>query len=192
MKTVAVFLVEGFEPVEAVTVIDILNRGGVNVEVLSLTGEIIVNGSNKVSLLCDKVFAKDYLSDDNIEYAYDFDFDCVVLPGGAGTPNYLKDKSFLAGLKKFYDDGKIVCAICQAPVVLEEIGILEDKTAVCYPAFEDKIKSATIGTKNVEVDGNVITSKGVGTTIEFSLAILKILMGAEVYNDVCEKILFNN
>lgn len=189
MKKVAVFLVEGFEPIEAVTVIDILSRGGLLVSVLSLTGDIIVNGANRVSLLCDKVFDKNYFADDNVSYAYDFDFDCVVLPGGVGTDNYFVDKEFLSGLKKFYDDGKFVCAICAAPTVLNEIGVLDDKVAVCYPELEDKLNRAIIGQKNVEVDGNVITSKGVGTSVEFSLAILKVLMGADVYNGVKESIL---
>ncbi len=80
MKRVAIFLVEGFEPMEAVTVIDILTRGGIEVSVLSLTNEIVVNGANHVSLLCDKVFTRNYLSDDYISYAYDFgDFDCVMV-----------------------------------------------------------------------------------------------------------------
>ncbi len=106
MKKIAVFLVEDFEPVEAVTVIDILSRGSLDVQVLSLTGDIVVNGDNHVSLLCDKVFAKNYLSDDNISYAYDFgEFDGIVLPGGKGTPKYFDDKEFLAGVKKFYDSG---------------------------------------------------------------------------------------
>lgn len=189
MKTCAVFLVEGFEPVEAVSVIDILTRGGVDVEVLSLTGEIIVNGANHVSILCDKVFTKDYLSDNNIDYAYDFSFDAVVLPGGKGTKNYLDDTSFLAGVKKFFDDGNLVCAICAAPTVLENIGILDDKTYTCYPDVMKSIKSGKIGTKDVEVDGNLITSKGVGTSLEFSLAILKVLMGSAVSDNVKNDIL---
>ncbi len=189
MKTVGVFLVDGFEPVEAVTVIDILTRGGLDVQVLSLTGEIIVNGANHVTLLCDKVFTKNYLSDDNISYAYDFDFDCIVLPGGPGTKNYLEDKEFLAGVKKFYDEGKLLCAICAAPTVLDEIGILDDKTAVCYPACEGDLKRAKLGEKDVEVDGNIITSKALGTSLEFSLQILKVLMGTEIYNEVKESVL---
>ncbi len=189
MKTVAVFLVEGFEPVEAVTVIDILTRGGLDVRVLSLTGEIIVNGANHVTMLCDKVFAKNYLSDDKITYAYDFEFDCVVLPGGPGTSNYFDDKEFLAGLKKFYDDGKLVCAICAGPTVFDEIGILDGRTAVCYPTCEKDMKNAKIGEKNVEIDDNVITSKALGTSLEFSLQILKVLMGTDVYNKVKESTL---
>ncbi len=191
MKTCAVFLVEDFEPVEAITVIDILTRGGVDVSVLSLTGEIIVNGSNHVTVLCDKVFSKNYLSDESIEYKYDFNYDCVVLPGGKGTPNYSEDKEFLAGLKKFHDDGKFVCAICAAPTVLDEIGILDDKTAVCYPTCEDKLKNARVSDRDVEVDGNVITSRSVGTALEFSLAILKVLMGHEVAENVRESLAIN-
>lgn len=189
MKKVAVFLVEGFEPIEAVTVIDILQRGTVNVDVLSLTGDIIVNGANGVTLLADKVFAKNYLSDDNIDYAYDFDYDAVVLPGGPGTKNYLEDTQFLAGLKKFFDDGKLVCTICAGPTVLDKIGILNDKTFCCYPAVEESITNGILGSKDVEVDGNLITSKGVGTALDFSLTILKVLMGSKVSNEVAESVL---
>lgn len=189
MKTCAVFLVEGFEPVEAVSVIDILTRGGVNVEVLSLTGEIIVNGANHVSILCDKVFTKDYLSDNNIDYAYDFSFDAVVLPGGKGTNNYLEDTSFLAGVKNYFDDGNLVCAICAAPSILDSIGILEDRSYTCYNGFEDSIKGGKFSSKDVEVDGNLITSRGVGTSLDFSLAILKVLMGSTVSDNVKNDIL---
>ncbi len=191
MKKVAIFLVENFEPVEAVSVIDILTRGGLEVTVLSLTGEIIVNGSNHVSLLCDKVFAKNYLSDDNISYAYDFDeFDAIVLPGGKGTPNYLKDKEFLAGVRKFYDEGKLVCAICQAPMILNELGILDDKTVTCYPAFSHKLISSNYSEKNVEIDANVITSKSLSTSLEFSLAILRVLEGNDVCKGVSDSVTF--
>lgn len=190
MKKCGVFLVEGFEPIEATTVIDILSRGGVDVSVLSLTGEIIVSGANHVTLLCDKVFTKNYLSDRSIDYKYDFDYDCVVLPGGGGTPNYIKDGEFLAGLKQFSDDGKLVCAICAAPTILDQIGILDDKSVACYPTCEDKIFNGKVVDKNVCVDGNVITSKAVGTAIEFSLEILKVLMGHEVSENVKNSIVF--
>ncbi len=192
MKKVAIFLVEDFEPIEAVTVIDILARGGLDVEVLSLSGDIIVTGANHVTLLCDKVFTKNYLSDDNITYAYDFDeFDAVVLPGGPGTDNYFADTEFLAGLKKFSDDGKLVCAICAAPTVLNNIGILDDKNAICYPALVEKLTNAKVDDKNVVIDTNVITSKGVGTALEFSLDILRVLAGIDVYTKVKESVLFD-
>ncbi len=192
MKKVAIFLVEDFEPVEAVTPIDILTRGGVEVSVLSLTGDIVVNGANHVSILCDKVFAKNYLSDDNISYAYDFDeFDAIILPGGKGTSNYYEDKVFLAGVKKFFDDGKLIGAICQAPVVLHDIGILDKKVATCYPSFELKLKNAIYSVKDVEIDANVITSKSLSTSLEFSLAILRVLEGNDVCAGVSDSVTFD-
>lgn len=181
MSKVYIFLAEGFEEVEGLTVVDLLRRAEIDVEMVSITGKKKVTGSHGIRVEADTVF-------EMIEVE---DADMLVLPGGMpGTKNLLFHSEFCWELKSFYESGKPVAAICAAPMVLGENGILEGKRAVCYPGFEENLKGATIETQEVVTDGNVITSRGLGTAIEFAAAIITYLAGEEKAQQIKESVIY--
>lgn len=161
---VALLLADGFEEIEALTPVDILRRAGIEVKTYSITDELCVCGSHNIM-----VDADDYLA--NIEYEK---IDAVILPGGMpGTENLQNCKDVIHLLEYANKNRKLICAICAAPKILGEIGILNGKKATCYPDFDDKLTGATYTGERVVVDGRIITSKGMGTAMDFSLAILE-------------------
>lgn len=175
MLKVAVFLADGFEELEAVTVVDILRRGEVNVLTVSIMPDLKVVGSHGIEFTADKMFDANALKD----------FDMVVLPGGLGGMNNLKAHEGVNAIcREFASGDKYVCAICAAPTVLGCAGILRGRTAVCYPGFEKYLEGATIGNGNVVTDGKIITSKGPGTAIEFAFELLTVIKGKEVADQV--------
>ncbi|MEM5853604.1 MAG: DJ-1/PfpI family protein [Candidatus Aenigmatarchaeota archaeon] len=164
---VFVLLADGFEEIEAVTVIDVLRRAGINVDVVSVSGTW-VTGSHEVKLMVDR-----RLNDINFEK-----YDGVVLPGGSkGVNNLLKSAKLKEILEKMNEKGKLIAAICAAPLILARHKILENKRATIYPGMEKEIPYPR--GERVVVDGNVITSQGPGTAIEFALAIVEKLLGRE-------------
>ena len=162
MSKACIFLADGFEEIEGLTVVDILRRAGITVDVVSVTGDLNVTSAQNVIVVADRL-----LNDESEEA------DVLFLPGGPGTASY-KD---VAGLKELFISQayqeKGIAAICAAPSVLGENGILEGKHAVSYPGFEEKLLGAKVGAEKVAVDGNIVTSRGMGTAIEFSMAIVK-------------------
>lgn len=180
MAKIAVMLANGFEEVEGLTTVDLCRRAGIEVITTSISDTKAVTGSNGINVVADEVIAN-----------LDFDsLDMIILPGGMpGTLNLGKCEKLAEELKKFADTKK-VGAICAAPSVLGGLGILNGKTATCYPGFEDKLVGANATTNNVEVDGNVITSRGVGTAIDFALAIITMLIDAETAADISAGIMY--
>jgi 4-methyl-5(b-hydroxyethyl)-thiazole monophosphate biosynthesis len=182
MKNVYLFLADGFEEVEAITPIDILRRGGINVETVSVSGNKIVHGSHGINIEADLLFDKN---------AYD-DAAMLILPGGGKGTQNLKDHKELNGiLHKAYNSGKLLAAICAAPSVFGLAGFLDGKTAVCYPGFEVQLIGATIGKENVCTCENITTSKGAGTALEFSLKLLEILTDKSTADSVKASIMCN-
>ena len=175
MKKVAVFLADGFEEIEALSTIDILRRAGVDVTVVSITTYYLVRGAHKVKVDADEIF--DYL---------DFSqMDMLVLPGGMpGAQNLNEHAGLREQLKAFAAEGKEIAAICAAPMVLGDLGLLEGKNATCYPSFEPKLIGANVSTDAVVVDGNITTGKGPAFAFDFALALVEKLMGAEVRKEV--------
>lgn len=170
MKKAIVFLAEGFEEVEALTVVDILRRGCIEVCTMSIMKDIMVNGAHNIEVKADCLY-----DEDNID-----DADMIILPGGGlGTENLKAHNGVNKYAAKFIDEEKYVGAICAAPSVLGVKGLLKGRTAVCYPGFEEQLLGADIGKNSVEIDGNIITSKGVGTAIEFALVLVGVLVGVE-------------
>lgn len=154
-------LAEGFEEIEAIAVIDVLRRANIKVDVVGVEDEI-VSGRNGIKILCDKIIA-----DVKPE-----DYDGIVLPGGnPGYKNLENNQQVINFIKHFNSKGKLIAAICAAPTILERIGILEGKKATCSPKMKDKIRNYV--DEKVVVDGNIITSQGPGTAIEFALEIVK-------------------
>ncbi|MCL2387961.1 MAG: DJ-1/PfpI family protein [Defluviitaleaceae bacterium] len=179
MYDAILFLVEGFEEIEAVATLDVLRRGGVNVVSVSLTGSLDVTGSHEITIKADKLF----------EDMGDPAEAMLILPGGPGRVNFEKHEAFLNLLKAHNALGKKIAAICGAPTILGDMGILANKTAVCYPALESELKAAKIGSTPTVTDGNIITSKAAGTTIDFALEIVRNIKGGTEAAKVSESII---
>ncbi|MEW5814836.1 MAG: DJ-1 family glyoxalase III [Spirochaetota bacterium] len=169
MKTVAVLLAEGFEEVEAVTAIDFLRRAGIRVVVAGING-IDIKGSHDIVVAADMRANK-----------LTADLDGVVIPGGMPGAKNISVSDYAVNLiKKLYEKGMLIAAICAAPaVVLEPTGILQGKKATCYPGLEEKLNGVDFQESRVVVDGNIITSRAPGTAAEFAIAIIRYLVGEE-------------
>ena len=180
MRSVYVFCADGFEEVEGLTAVDLLRRAGVSVTMVSIMGRTKITGARNISVNTD------ILIEDIKEEA-----DMLVLPGGMPGTNYLRDHEGLAELlKKQYEAGKWVAAICAAPSVLGNAGLLEGKKATCYPGVESKLTGADFVTDPVAKDGNIITSRGLGTAIEFAAEIVAYLIDADAAKSLKESIVY--
>lgn len=181
MKKIGVFMAEGCEEIEALTVVDMLRRAGIEVAMISVSGKKEVKGSHNIT----------FMTDIPAEYM-DFDMlDGVVLPGGMpGTINLKESEIVQKIIGQFADENKLVSAICAAPSVLGEAGLLKGKKATSYLGFEDKLLGATVVTDAVAVDGNIITSRSMGTAIPFSLEIIRFLLGDEAVAKLSDSIVF--
>ena len=156
MSKIAIFLANGFEEIEGLTVVDICRRCGLTIDMVSITEEKQVMGSHKIPVTADMT-----LSQVNFE-----EYDCLVLPGGGqGTKNLEACEHLMQQIDAFYASGKYIAAICAAPSIFGHRGILKGKRACAYPCFEDHLEGAAVTAGPVEVDGNVITSRGMGTSI---------------------------
>jgi 4-methyl-5(b-hydroxyethyl)-thiazole monophosphate biosynthesis len=169
-------LAEGFEEIEAITVIDVLRRANIKVDVVGIEDEIVA-GRNGVKILCDKIIT-DVKPDD---------YDGIVLPGGnPGYKNLENSQHVINFIKAYNNRGKLIAAICASPTILEKIGVLEGKKATCYPTMKDKLKNYV--DEKVVVDKNVITSQGPGTAIEFALEIVR-FFNPSVYDQLKKDLL---
>lgn len=162
------FLAEGFEEVEALAPLDILRRAGQRVETVGVTGKT-VTGSHGVLVVCDRTV--DALTEQP---------DAVILPGGMpGTANLEASEAVCALVRKTYERGGLVCAICAAPSILGHMGLLQGKQAICFPEYEADLLGATLSEDSVCRDGNIITAKGAGVALDFGFCIAEALCGAE-------------
>ena len=186
MARVIVFMTNGTEEIEALTVVDLLRRAKIDVLTSSIDENRTIMGSHKIPVITDTDI-------DNIDWD---ETEMLVLPGGMpGTLNLGACKKLADKLKEFNAQGKKLAAICAAPSVLGENGLLKGKHAVCYPGFEDKLEGAILyneetGIPSVAVDGNIITSRGLGTAIDFSAAIIKMLVDGETADAILKKIIY--
>lgn len=181
MKKVYLFLADGFEEVEALTVVDILRRGGVDCKTVSVMGDYDVTSSHMVTVRADLLFEETDLSDG----------DMLVMPGGVpGTPNLKAHKGLAELIIRYQEAGKDLAAVCAAPTIYGEMGLLEGKNATCFPGMEDGLKGANKMTDNVVCDGQFITSRGMGTCIDFGLTLLARLTGQETAQEIGKKIVY--
>ena len=180
MAKVLVPLANGFEEIEAVSLIDVLRRGGIEVLVASITDDLDVKGANGIVVKADRTI--DGISADEL--------DMVVLPGGWDGTYALADSPKVQQLLKEMDKKeKFVGAICAAPFALNKAGVLKDKYT-CYPSVEEQIGKDGYTTDNQVVeDKNVLTSRGPGTALCFGLRIVKKLVGDETYEALKEGLL---
>ena len=159
---VAVLLAEGFETIEALTTVDILRRAGVTCNTIG-TKSLEVTTSHSITIKADKVLNEEV-----------YDYDVVVLPGGMpGAVNLRDDEKVNKVVIDFYNEGKIVAAICAGPITLGKLKISEGKNVTCYPGFEDQLGNCNYKEELVVVDGNIITGKGPAAAIPFAFEILK-------------------
>lgn len=170
-----VFLANGLEEIEALTPVDVLRRGGVEVKTVGVGGTA-VTGSHGIKITAD-------IADSDLKDMSGADG--VVLPGGMpGTLNLEKNKTVIDAVKYCAENNKLIGAICAAPSVLGHLGLLEGKKAVCYPSFESELKGYIPTDDYVCTDGNIVTAKGMGVSVEFGLALLAQLMGEDTANKV--------
>lgn len=179
MTKVVIILADGFEELEAVTVIDVLRRAGIEIVSAGLH-EGPVSSARQIKIIPDTVI--DTISSD--------DFDMLVLPGGMpGSANLNADSRVKDLIRDFNAKGKMMGAICAAPYVLADAGILNGKRATSYPSFKDKLGSAIYEEKTVVEDDNILTSRGPGTALSFALAIAEKLTGKEKAQQIKEAML---
>lgn len=181
MKEACVFLADGFEEVEGLTVVDILRRAEVDVKMVSVMGKKDIHGAHGIVIEADSLFEEEEFED----------ADLLVLPGGMpGTLN-LKAHEGLAGLLGSFDkEGRYLAAICAAPSVLGGLGILKGRKACCYPSFEDQLGCGEVLFDPVVTDGHVTTGRGVGTAIPFALRLTELLCGKEKADEISRSIVF--
>ncbi len=175
MKSVLVPLAPGFEEVEAVTVVDILRRAGIEVIVAS-TVEGAVEGRNGIRMLADT----------GIDEVADSVFDMVVLPGGAkGTENLKRDERIKRIVERHLDRDRFIAAICAAPTVLSAMGVTGGRTLTCHPSVREELKGGErVVDDRVVLDGKIITSQGPGTAMEFAFRLVEVLCGGKKAEEV--------
>lgn len=181
MKKAAVFFGTGYEEIEALTVVDLLRRAGIEVTCVSIDNEKSVTGAHKISVGMNAGI-------DEI----DFDsFDILVCPGGMpGTRNLEACKKLTDKLRAFYEEGKLIGAICAAPSIFGHMGLLEGKKACIYPGMEAELKGAEVVYDKVVKADNVITSRGMGTAIAFALEIVSNLLDRETADKLGKGIVY--
>lgn len=181
MVRAIVFLASGFEEIETSTIVDVLRRSAVEVTVAGL-GPGVIQGGHGMRFLPDK----------QIEEVHVGDFDAVICPGGnPGYQNLRRDQRVLAMIKVAFNSKKLVAAICAAPAVLSDAGVLNGKWCTIYPGMEDELRKGggKPVTDLVVEDGNVITSQGPATALHFALKLAERLVGKETAENVRKKTL---
>lgn len=186
MSKAAVFLAEGFEEIEALTVVDILRRAEVETEMVSIaeeeTAPLAVTGSHGITVTADsKITDTDFAA-----------LDMIVLPGGMpGTLNLEKSSILQMQIKAFHEEKRTVAAICAAPGILGRMGLLKGLKAVSHPSAEDDLQGAEIPSEGeVVVSDHIITSRGMGTAIPFALQLRHQLQGREKADAIAKAICF--
>lgn len=179
MSRINVFFANGHEEIEGLTVIDLLRRAGLEVDMVSISDRLEVVGAHNITIKTDKLLTE-----------VDFDNgDMIVLPGGLPGTTYLGECDvLLKQLVKYNQEKKMVAAICAAPSVLGKLGILEGKSATCYPGFEDKLTGAACLNSGVVKSQNVITASGLGTAIDFALEIIEHYLGKGKARDIANAV----
>lgn len=182
MKKIAVHLADGFEEIEAVSIIDVLRRAEIDVVVVSITEKQEVTGSHGIKIIADQLF-------DEIDYEK---VDMIILPGGMPGASHLNSHLGLRGqILNFNENKKLLGAICAAPLVFGNLGILKNINATCYPGFENQLHNAIVTGENIEVADNIITAKGAGVAIHFALKIVELLKGKDLANKLADKMIAN-
>lgn len=180
MKRVALFLANGFEEIEALGTLDILRRAQIPVKTVSITQNKTVTGAHDIPVIADTTFEEADFSD----------VDVLVLPGGMpGAKNLNEHEGVKELLLNYNKQGKLIAAICAAPMVFGGLGLLENKQATCYPGFESKLTGAEVTGEKVVIAGNIITGKGPGLVFDFALMLVEEIAGSDTRLNVQQGLL---
>jgi protein deglycase len=180
MKRSYLFLAPGFEEIEAIATIDVLRRAGLDVNSVSISGDLKVTGGHGISVEADCLYA-----------AVDFsEAEMLILPGGMpGTKNLNMHEGLKTALIQHAKAGKVLAAICAAPMILGQLGLLEGKEATCFPGYEVHLKGAILSEYMIVQDGNIITASGPGVAVEFALQIVEHFLGEEKMEEISKALL---
>lgn len=179
---VYLFLAEGFEEIEAITPIDLLRRAGIEVTSVSVGG-FAVHGAHGILVEADALLERLPLDEET---------EGIILPGGLkGTENLMKSEELDNIFEFCVENKKMIAAICAAPTVLAQKGLLKNKKATCYPGLEDKMGDATVVSDDVVVADNIITAKAAGASFQFSAAIIEYLRNKDEADSVLGSIQWN-
>lgn len=178
MARVILFLADGFEEIEALTTVDIIRRANINIDICTISDEY-VKGAHGIIVKADI----------NIKDLYE-EYDMAVLPGGMpGTLNLMENSKLIKIIKAYNKNNIKIAAICAAPKVLAKADILSGKRVTSYPGALDNKKDFIYSEDNVVTDGNLITSRGPATAMEFALEIVNILKGSQAAKSIREDLL---
>lgn len=181
MSRTAVMLADGFEEIEGLTVVDVLRRGGIDTVMVSVMGRKEIVSSHDIRVEADMLL-------EEVDFE---DVEMIVLPGGLkGTENLESCVSLMEKVDEFHAEGKYLAAICAAPTILGHRGILRGRKAVCYGGMEDQLTGAEVSFDKVAVDGHVITSRGMGTSVPFALRLLAVLKDEKSADEMAAKIMY--
>lgn len=181
MSNLAIFFGTGFEEIEALTVVDLCRRADIEIDMISITGEMQVTGSHGITVGMDKLY--DQVDFDNV--------DMIILPGGMpGTKNLEVYEPLMHQLDAFMEAGKCISAICAAPSIFGHRGYLKGKDACSYPAFESHLEGARVLDVPAVVCDNITTGRGMGAAIDFGLAIVERYKGEDCADELAKAIVF--
>lgn len=175
------FLAEGFEEIEALATLDILRRCGIEVVTVSITGKRLIHGAHDIPIMADSLFRRSAIENS----------DGIILPGGMpGARNLMVYDGLRKALVAHDKQGKLIAAICAAPMILGRTGLLAGRCATCYPGFEQYLENAELSLDAVVEDGNIITGKGPAAAVEFAFTIARHYVDEEVIGKVRNSMLF--
>ncbi len=183
MTKVAVILADGFEEIEALTVVDLLRRAQLYVDTVSIQDDYMVHGSHGITVQTEDMF-------DEVNFA---DIDVIVLPGGkVGTENLKADEGVRREVTSFINDNKMVAAICAAPTILADLGFVKGKRITCHPTVEMEIQGAggVLTRLPATVDGNIVTGQAAGSAMEFALKLIEILVDKDKSEEIAGNIVY--
>ena len=169
-------MADGCEEIELVTIIDILRRSATRVTVAGLNGDP-VTGSRRIK----------FLPDESLAHLHEKDFDAIIFPGGGlGVDKLRADQRVLEFVRKMDERGALIGAICAAPLILQDAGIIRGRRLTSYPGFEKKLQGCHYSKQSVVVDGNLVTSRAPGTAMAFALKLVEILVGKKRSREVAK------
>ena len=181
-KKVYIFLADGFEDIEGLTVVDLMRRAQIDIKTVSIKDIRDITTSHGIHMQTDLVFKENDFSD----------ADMLVITGGMSGTKYLGEYQPLCDLlTNFYKQGKKVAAICAAPTVFAALGFLEGRKATAYPSCMDGLKGAERSLDSVVIDGNVTTSRGLGTAVDFALSLIGQLLGEKTADEIAESVVYS-
>lgn len=181
MARVNVFLADGFEEIEALTVVDLLRRVAVDVNTVSITNNKHVTGARKIEVVADTTI-------DDVDFASG---EMIVLPGGMpGTKNLEACETLMSQVDDYASSNRYVAAICAAPTILGHRSLLVGKKACCYPGMQGELDGAEVTFDEVTVDDKIITSRGLGTAVAFALKLVEILVDEQAAKELGKTVVY--